>query len=271
MPGSRFREKRRSDRIAIALPIQVSGIDSTGQSFQEYTKTSEVGLYGAKFESKRVLQANQNVQIVNLRQGTDGTFRVVGQVPNSDPGGFFWGAECVGLSPTFWGFYFPPLKKGQGEAARIVLLCEECRTQAMNYLSDLETEVFNLTGRVTVFCNTCQRWTQCIEPPRESGAETPSPISTANTSEMRTCRRLPLKMRACLQTREGEQEKVRTVNISAGGLAVLSKRNYPPGALLKVAFPFLEGSGNIFVLGQVARISSTEEPGLMYYGIEYLR
>ena len=124
------------------MPIQVSGIDSTGQSFQEYTKTSEIGLYGAKFESKRLLQANQNVQITSLRQGTNGTFRVVGQVPNPDPSGFFWGAECVGLSPTFGGLYFPPLKEGQGRAARIVLLCEECRTQAMNYLSDLETEVF---------------------------------------------------------------------------------------------------------------------------------
>ena len=64
---------------------------------------------------------------------------------------------------------------------------------------------------------------------------------------------------------------MRTVNISAGGLAVLSKRNYPQGALLKVAGPFQEGTGNIFVLGQVARVSSTEEPGVTYYGIEYLR
>ena len=53
-------------------------------------------------------------------------------------------------------------------------------------------------------------------------------------------------MTACLQAREAEV--VKTVNISTGGLSVLSRKGYPKGSLLKVAFPYHKGGSNIFVL-----------------------
>ena len=56
-----------------------------------------------------------------------------------------------------------------------------------------------------------------------------------------------------------------------GGLAVLSKKNYPKDALLKVASPYHQGGGNIFVLARVVRVAPTEEPETFLYGLEYLR
>ena len=96
MPGPRMVEKRRSDRVAMALPIQVKGTDLNGANFEEFTRTVEIGLNGAKFSLKRILAANQKIEILNVRQGGRGPFRVVGQVSSPDPPGIFWGAKCVG-------------------------------------------------------------------------------------------------------------------------------------------------------------------------------
>ena len=108
MPGPRRVEKRRSDRVAMALPVRVKGTDLTGADFEEFTRTVEISLNGAKFSLKRLLAANQKIEILNVRQGGQGPFRVVGQVSSPDSPGIFWGAECVGLSPSFWGIHSPP-------------------------------------------------------------------------------------------------------------------------------------------------------------------
>ncbi len=270
MPGPRMVEKRRSDRIAMALPVQVKGTDLNGADFEEFTRTVEIGLNGAKFSLKRLLAANQKIEIHNVRHGGQGPFRVVGQVSSPDSPGIFWGAECVGLSPSFWGIYFPPVQEAREAAARMILLCTECRNQAVSYLSDLETEVFDLTQRIVRFCDPCQRWSEWQRPPGET-EETVSPAAaTAAGSDLRKHRRLPVQMTACLQSRESEEEVVKTINISTGGLAVLSKKGYPKGSLLKIAFPYHKEGSNIFVLAQVARVSETDEPDLQYYGIEYV-
>ena len=268
MPGSRRLEKRRSDRVAIALPIRVRGTDLTGRDFEEFTKTVEIGLNGAKFSLKRLLRANQKIEILNVRQGVRVPFRVVGQVSAPDSDGIFWGAECVGLSPSFWGIHFPPVQEAQEAAARMLLQCTECNSQAVSYLSDLETEVFDLTQRIVRFCDPCQRWREWQKAPAEAQASVSPAAAPAPGSEQRKHRRLPIQMTACIQSRE--EEVVKTINISTGGLAVLSKTGYPKGSLLKLAFPYHKGGSNIFVLAQVARVSETGEPDLHYYGIEYV-
>lgn len=270
MPGPRRVEKRRSDRVAMVIPVQVRGTDMNGAEFEEFTRTVEIGLNGAKFSLKRLLAANQEIEILNVRQGGKSPFRVVGQVSSPDAPGIFWGAECVGLSPSFWGIHFPPVKEAQEATARMLLQCTECRSQAVSYLSDLETEVFDLTQRIVLFCYPCQRWTEWQRAPAEAEGTVSPAAAPGAGSELRKHRRLPVQMTACLQSRESEKEVVKTINISASGLAVLSKKGYPKGSLLKIAFPYHKGGGNIFVLAQVARFSETDEPDLQYYGIEYV-
>ena len=148
MPKFRFKDKRRSDRIAIALPIQVRGIDSSGTGFEEYTKTLEVGRHGTKFGLKTSLQPNQMVIIVNVRHDTEANFRVLGPALGPDPSDTFWGAEGLDPSAVFWGIDFPPIEEGQEATARILLQCGKCKNQELCYLSDLETEVFGLTDRI---------------------------------------------------------------------------------------------------------------------------
>ena len=265
MPAIEFRDKRRSDRIAISFPIRVWMSDSV----DEHTKTVEVSGNGVKSGLKATLHSNQEIHILNVQRNAEALFRVMGQVSGPVPNGTFWAAECHESSPSFWGIYFPPREEA---AARIVLACSNCKSQELCYLSDLETEVFGLTERVSRRCNACGDWTEWFR--ADPAVQTEAPATTVagreRSTEARRYRRMPLKMSACLRTREGEEEVLKTVNISRGGLAVRSKKHYPKGCLLKIAVPYRAGVSNVFITSKVVRTSTTEEPGVLLYGIQYL-
>ncbi len=263
-------DRRRSDRINIVLPIQVRGTGAKGVRFEEFTKTLEVGRNGAKFGSKLKLRPNQKIHIVNLRLDTKAPFRVVGKVPGPCTGETFWGAESMGLPFNFWGINFPPLQERQEATATILLQCGKCKTQSVSYLSDLEVEVLDLTQKVVRRCKVCRRWTRWHMPAPGTEGTTTASVPPDQVGDLRRHRRLSFKIVGCLQTHDGELEMVKTVNISVGGLAVRSKKEYLKDVLVKVAFPYQPGGVNIFVLGRIVKVSTTEEPGTFLYGIQYL-
>ena len=51
-------KRRRSTRVAQALPIIVRGTDSQGQAFQEHTSTGSINCYGCRFQSKHNIPTN---------------------------------------------------------------------------------------------------------------------------------------------------------------------------------------------------------------------
>ena len=277
-------ERRKSDRISVSLPVHVHGTgDESGLS--EPSKTVEVGRSGAKFPLMAELKPNQRLNIQNLRRETKAAFRVIGRVPGPDKTKTYWAVECLDSPTIFWGINFPPLQKGQEAAGRVLLKCVECDSQELSYLSDLETEVFGLTSRVLRECSHCNGWKDWIEPEPGTEALGPAPPDPPPEEEKpqlepprpggkpsrRANRRLSLEMDACIQTRDGEEEVGRTINISKGGLAVLVRGDYPKDSLLKVAFPYNAGGGNIFVLSRVVRAVPSEEEGVVMLGIQYLR
>ncbi len=277
--------RRRSDRISVSLPIQVRGADPKEKQLNEPSKTVEVGRTGTKFPLKAALRPNQKIKIGNIRRNTEANFRVVGKVSGPESDLNYWGAECLDSSPNFWGINFPPPEEGDEAAGRILLECGTCTAQELSYLSDLETEVFSLTTRVVRECKPCAVWTEWFKP--KPGTEAGTPVTgadaadsgkageaaspTAEPKSSRASRRLSLKMSACILTREGEEEVVKTINISKGGLAVLSRAEYPKDTMLKVAFPYNEGGGNIFILSRVVRVSPGEGKGTFMIGIQYMR
>ena len=277
--------RRRSDRISVSLPIHIRGADANNKRVNEPSRTVEVGRTGTKFSLKAALKPNQKITIGNIRRETEANFRVVGKVSGPESKLVYWGAECLDSSANFWGISFPPPEEGDEAAGRILLECGTCTTQELSYLSDLETEVFSLTTRVVRECKPCAVWTEWFKP--KPGTEAGTPGTGADAAESgkageaasptskpkanRASRRLSLKMSACILTREGKEEVVKTINISKGGLAVQSRTEYPKDAMLKVAFPYHAGGGNIFVLSRVVRVSPGEEKGTFMVGIQYMR
>ena len=251
--------RRRSDRISVSLPIQVRGVDPKDKQLNESSKTVEIGRAGTKFSLKTKLRPDQRIKIGNIRRSTEANFRVVGKVLGPEADLNYWGAECLDSPANFWGINFPPPEEGNEAAGRVLLACGTCKAQELGYLSDLETEVFSLTDRVVRECKPCALWTEWFKPKPGTEAKTPATAadseaeaagaaasSPAKAKQSRANRRLSLQMAACFQTREGQEEIVKTVNISKGGLAVLSRTEYPKDCLLKVAFPYNLGGGAIY-------------------------
>ena len=270
MKKPHFKEKRRSDRIALTLPIKLQGTTATGAQFEEYTTTVVVGRNGAQFGSKTALYPMQKIRIQNVRQQTEALFRVVGEVAGPDSDVTLWGVEALKPSLDFWGVYFPALGEGEEATARILLRCRKCKGQELCYLSEVETEVFSLAQRVHHHCKTCGDWTEWSRPEMGKEGEPREAVPKAREKKGRVHRRVSLRMQACIRTREGGEEVVGTANVSPGGLAVRSKKEYLKDVLVKVAFPYQPGGVNIFVLGRIVKVSTTEEPGTFLYGIQYL-
>ena len=271
MPESHPKEKRGSDRIAVAMPIQIRGTDGRGKRFEEPTKTIEISRDGGKFGSRTSLRSNQKIHIRNQRRDTEALFRAVGPLPGPDRNEAYWGAECLEPSPGFWGIYFPPITEAEEAAARILLQCGGCKTQELSYLSDLETEVFSLNQKIHRHCEAYGDWTERLTPEPGTEGEGPLAVPSQRGKERRMNRRIKLHMAAWILTREGQEEVVDSVSVSAGGLAVKTKKNHPKGSLLKIAFPYHPGGANIVVLGRVVRVSATEDPSVQLHGLQYLR
>ncbi|HXX45688.1 MAG TPA: hypothetical protein VEJ38_13255 [Candidatus Acidoferrales bacterium] len=106
-------QKRRSTRIAQAIPITVSGVDALGQPFKERTTTVMVNVHGCKYQSKHYVPKNSIVTLEiprpepTLPQRTI-TGRVIWvQRPRAVRELFQIGLEFE-IAGNVWGIAFPP-------------------------------------------------------------------------------------------------------------------------------------------------------------------
>ena len=101
--------KRRSGRIPVELPIQVSGTDSTGRGFIVYTRTQIVSRFGAKIFVSHGLVPEQILQVSCPAVGQDAEARVIALFDRGKDG-FSYGIEFLNLDLNFnfWNMQFPP-------------------------------------------------------------------------------------------------------------------------------------------------------------------
>src|SRR5579859_1129584 len=69
-------QKRRSTRIAQAIPITVVGVDALGQAFKERTSTVSVNCHGCKYHSRHYVPKASQLSI-EISRGDDTPPRVV--------------------------------------------------------------------------------------------------------------------------------------------------------------------------------------------------
>ena len=97
--------RRRSDRVSIAFPLEVGGIDAAGQRFSERTKTTTVSRYGCCFSLPHVLRADQKVHLRRIGMDETAVGRVVDPMGLHAEGhlyGVGTSTSCEGL----WGIRF---------------------------------------------------------------------------------------------------------------------------------------------------------------------
>ncbi len=103
-PGA---EKRRSQRVALRVPVVVLGTDRHGKPFGEVTSTVIVNAHGGLVEIKAELNDGQRVLLRNKLSGDREPCRVVWFTP-ADAGKFHAGLEFLTPAPKFWRVDFPP-------------------------------------------------------------------------------------------------------------------------------------------------------------------
>jgi len=97
--------RRRSDRVSIAFPLEIAGIDSTGERFSEKTKTTSVSRYGCCLPLPRVLQPEQKVLLRRLGVDETAIGRVVAPM-GAHADGYLYGIETPNSCEALWGIQF---------------------------------------------------------------------------------------------------------------------------------------------------------------------
>jgi len=103
-----FMNQRRSQRIVLAVPLEVSGVRPNGKRFTENTKTLIISAHGGLIQLREAVNKEQILTIRNLQTLEDLRCLVVDICQGQD-GMNEVGVEFVDGSARFWRVSFPPV------------------------------------------------------------------------------------------------------------------------------------------------------------------
>jgi hypothetical protein len=101
------REKRRSERVKLSVPVIVTTETLENEQLQEVTRTITVNAHGGLFKLKMEVLVGQPMMLANMETKLEQLCRVVRveQLPGGEFGVAF---EFHQPSPQFWSVRFPP-------------------------------------------------------------------------------------------------------------------------------------------------------------------
>jgi diguanylate cyclase (GGDEF)-like protein/PAS domain S-box-containing protein len=97
--------RRRSDRVSIAFPVEIVGIDCTGERFSYRTRTTTVSRYGCCLPLPRLLQPEQAIQMRRIGTNEMVAGRVVAPM-GLQPDGRLYGVGTQESCESLWGIRF---------------------------------------------------------------------------------------------------------------------------------------------------------------------
>ncbi|MGB7434123.1 MAG: PilZ domain-containing protein [Candidatus Acidiferrum sp.] len=102
----RYRERRRTLRVAMALPLIVHGENETGEKFCVRAVTRSINQQGALLAMEETVVPGQPLMIVNENTSRSMEARVA-SVRRDREGKLFVGLEFVNPEVNFWMMTFP--------------------------------------------------------------------------------------------------------------------------------------------------------------------
>jgi hypothetical protein len=117
----RYRERRRTLRVALALPVLVHGKTDNGEKFCYKAMTRSVNRQGALVSMDEPVVMGQSILLVNENTNRPAESHVVFVKPERD-GKYLVGLEFVNPDTNFWQMTFPapgarPLRRAPGTKA----------------------------------------------------------------------------------------------------------------------------------------------------------
>ena len=117
----RYRERRRTLRVALSLPVVVHGQNEMGEKFCARAMTRSINQQGALLAMDEPVLAGQELLLVNENTSRSVETRVV-YVKRERDGKLSVGLEFVNAETNFWKMTFPvpgarPLRRAVGSKA----------------------------------------------------------------------------------------------------------------------------------------------------------
>jgi hypothetical protein len=265
-----LNKHRRSDRIDLAMPIQVIGMElSTGQTFCKETETRVVSRHGAAIALSAALSIDDEITVRCLATNEEAKCRVVGLIKH--PGTeLVYGIAFVEPNVNPWGIEFPELSGPDTGLARALLTCRSCQNHEVVYLNEIEMQVLETNGSLQRYCRRCSTLTSWkydgtnqagVTQMKEHAPQRPADSPAQQIINRRKHGRIRSSALVCVRS-GGAEEMVTCEDVSRGGVSFRTLKIYQKHALVHVAVPCSKGTGNIFVPARIAHVRQ--------YGNEYL-
>jgi hypothetical protein len=114
LPKKEGPNRRKSKRVTISFPIEVSGFDEAGRMFRERAVTNDVSEHGCRFDLMRELKGGEVVAIqLGSRSGqrSDKSRPLLFEVAWVNPSVHGWTVGALKLQPdNLWHLVFPANK-----------------------------------------------------------------------------------------------------------------------------------------------------------------
>ena len=262
---------RQSERVSLALSIQVIGNNLFGDVFLCEGWTEVVSQNGARIRLKQNLAPDQEITVHCVETGKEAAAQVVGRVNGKSKQNTF-GIMLLNPEANPWGINFPPRGDSAGAVGRIVLECLACHTRELVYLDGFELEVLESSENLSRFCRRCTdstMWRKFFEP--FPGSQGEDQDSHGNWQEHRREARREVRTIACIRSREFEEELVKVRNVSRSGLCFEGRRAYQQDWKIEVAIPYSSGGGNIFLPARITHVHNIPSGSITLFGVEYVR
>src|SRR5882762_558596 len=259
--------KRRSDRVLVALPVELTATDPNGVRFTEACFTEMVSLHGASVALPKRASAEHPVTLHRRALDLQVKARILGQL-GIRPGFHVYGIAFTEDAPNFWGINFPPLDQSDESWARTLLMCSECGKKLIFALNEIEYRVYSANQRLSFGCETCGH--NVTWKPVPNQPELAAPGLASAEMENRKHARTRMKAMACIQESGRDDDIVEVSDISRGGVSFRAKRVYPVNSWIQFAVPYTPGAANIFVSGRIAWRKDLEGNSFEY-GVQYVR
>jgi PilZ domain len=262
---------RKSERISLVMPIQVSGTNLFGDIFMCDAWTEVVSQNGARIRLPQNLAPDQEITVHCLETYKEAAARVVGRV-NGKSKENVYGIILMNPESSPWGIHFPQRGDSAGAVGRIVLECLACHTRELAYLDSFELEVLESNEALSRFCKRCTdstMWRKSFDPLPPT-QEDPQSLPGSGQEHRREARR-EVRIVACIRSREFGEELVKVRNVSRSGLCFEGRRTYEEDLKIDVAIPFSSGGGNIFLPARITRAQNVSPGAITLFGVEYTR
>lgn len=102
----RCKERRRTQRVSLTVPLSLHGHNEDGQKFCIHVKSNTVSQHGAQLESEHPLVIGQIVLVVNESSARKTEARVA-SIQRKRDGKTHVGVEFLSTEINFWNMTFP--------------------------------------------------------------------------------------------------------------------------------------------------------------------